>query len=91
MNPTVWIALVIVIAVVAFAFIFRGSKLKNIRLKGAGMEAQAETHEPPMQEITGNVLKGTGNRISTERGDTHIRDNTLDGENLDIDVKQPRP
>lgn len=90
-DSRLWLALFIVVGVVAVAFFFRGSKLKKIGIKGAGVEAQMETHEPPMQEIKGNVLKGKGNRIGTERGDTHIRDNTLDGEDLEIDAKQPKP
>ena len=55
-----------------------------------GMNAEMNTHEPPMQEIKGNVLKGKKNVISTHRGDTHIRDNTLDGENQKIDVKNQK-
>ena len=90
LSETFWIVLIIVLGLLGVAFIFRGSKLKGMKFKGGGINAEMNTHEPPMQEIKGNVLKGKKNVISTHRGDTHIRDNTLDGENQKIDVKNQK-
>jgi hypothetical protein len=90
MGAEFWTVLIVVVGVVAVAFIFRGSKLKGMKVKAGGINAEMHTHEPPMQEIKGNTLKGKGNAIRTERGDTNIRDNTLDGENQKIDVKNSK-
>jgi hypothetical protein len=90
MGEAFWIALVIVLGLVAVAFIFRGSKLKGMKVKAGGLDAEMHTHEPPMQEIKGNKLKGKGHTIRTERGDTHIRDNALEGENQKIDAKNSK-
>lgn len=90
-SPGFATALVVAVAIVVIAIIFRGSKLKGMKVKATkqGIDAEMSTHEPPMQEIKGNVLKGENNQISTERGDTHIRDNTLEGKGEKIDVKNP--
>jgi hypothetical protein len=90
MGAEFWIALIVVLGLVAMAFIFRGSKLKGMKVKAGGINAEMHTHEPPMQEIKGNKLTGKGNTIRTERGDTHIRDNTLEGENQKIDAKNSK-
>ena len=88
--PEFWITLLIVIAVVSGFLIFRGAKLKELDFKSGGIDAKMSTHEPPMPEIKGNILKGKNNRIYNERGDTHIRDNTLEGVDQEIDVRQPK-
>lgn len=90
MGEAFWIALLIVVALVAVAFIYRGSKIKGMKFKGGGIAAEMSTHEPPMQEIKGNLLKGENNVIRTERGDTNIRDNTLQGKHQKIDAKNPK-
>lgn len=90
MGETFWIALLIVVAIVAIAFIYRGSKMKGMKFKGGGIDAEFSTHAPPMQEIKGNTLKGKKNKIVTERSDTNIRDNVLDGENQIIEAKNSK-
>lgn len=87
LGENFWIAALIVAAVVGVAFIFRGSKMKRMKVKAGSIQAEMSTHTPPMQEIKGNVLKGRKNVIRTERGDTNIRDNTLDGNDQKIDVR----
>jgi hypothetical protein len=89
-GETFWIVLLIVVGLVAVAFIYRGSKLKRMRFKGGGIETELNTHEPPMQEIKGNVLQGENNVIKTERGDMNIRDNTLQGKDQKISAKHSK-
>jgi hypothetical protein len=90
---TLIIAVALVIAVVLTVYGLRGAKLKGLRVKAGreGVDAAVETHEPPMQEIRGNRLEGDRSKIRTERGDTHIRDNTLGGQGATIDVKDKGP
>lgn len=82
--------MLIVAGLVAVALIYRGTKMKGMKFRGGGISAEMSTHEPPMQEIKGNVLKGEKNAILTERDDMNIRDNTLQGKNQKIQAKNPK-
>lgn len=90
MGETFWIVLLIVVGLVVVAFIYRGSTLRRIRFRGGGIETEMNTHEPSTQEIKGNVLKGKNNVIQTERGDTNICSNTLQGEGQKISAKHSK-
>jgi len=89
MSDTVIIASVIALAVIIVAFIFRGSMLKSFKLKAGkeGLNAEIETHEKPIQEISGNTLKGTKNIMQVGRSDAHVRNNLLNGEEQKLKVK----
>jgi hypothetical protein len=99
MNDTVWIVLIVALAVVVVLFIFRSS-LSSFFLKAnkEGLEAKLQTHEPADNQanpapsssgvtISGNRQLGDRNKIVVERDQVNVRDNVQTGRRQEIEVK----
>ena len=104
MSETVWIVLIIAIAVIVVLFMFRGA-LARFFLKASqdGFEAELETRE---QELTGsqagqstastnissNWQIGRENKIDVGQADTNVSDNLQIGSEQDITARpQTKP
>lgn len=83
MTERLWIVLIVAIVVVLVVFMLR-RQLKNLVLKGLGMEAQVETHGPDSPEnnrtsppaggvsITNFKQKGSRNEMKISRDGVNV-------------------
>ena len=104
MSETVWIVLIIAIAVIVVLFMFRGA-LARFFLKASqdGFEAELETREqgPTGSQagqssagtnISGNWQVGRQNKIDVGQPDTNVSDNLQLGREQDITARpQTKP
>ncbi len=73
-NLEFWLGLFVAVAVIVYAVVFRGSKLKGLNLKAGKLNARVETHEPRSVKISGIKQRGERHLVQTERDDTDLGD-----------------
>ena len=99
MDSTIWIALIIAVAVVVVLFMFRRDIRKFfVKASRDGVEAGLETRDPNQNtpevadrsygvNIKGNTQAGSGNKISVAQSDVNVEDNAQVGRDQSIEVK----
>lgn len=102
MDTTIWIALIVAVAVIVVLFMFRRNIRKFfVKASRNGIEAGLETRDPsqspPPAEIApvhpygvnikGNTQAGSGNKISVGQSNVNVEDNTQVGRDQSIEVK----
>lgn len=99
MDATVWIALIIAVAVIIVLYMFRRDLRKFFLKAGSdGVEAGIETRESQTANsgashsvnISGNKQIGTDQKISIQQSDVNISDNVQAGHKQKIEVKDDK-
>ena len=102
MSEKTWIILIVALTVVLVVIILR-RQLKNLHVKGMGMEAKLETHsDSPSTDpkATGRRASvnigdfnqtGFGNELNISRGDTNVERTKQIGKSQKISVTTDKP
>ncbi len=86
MTDTVWITLIIAVALVIILIVFR-DKLSKFSLKAKGLDTKMETHAPPSSSginVSSNVMEGKKQGIETSGGNINVKNNIMKGEEQKI-------
>lgn len=99
MDNSVWIVLIVAVAVIVVLYMFRGALSKFfLKANRNGVEAGLETREMPSSgmpdtnsphkvNISGNKQIGAEQKINVAQSDVNVSDNLQAGRKQSIDVK----